>query len=216
LFAGNFSVEDRKYKNTERRRSLLVDKPFQYRLIRFLGAVWLFNTVVLAGLIYYLYAGPAFRVDQPGQPDVQLLPYSVPLFFVLVSLGALAGLALVISVGLHMSHQIAGPLAQLKARLRQVAQGDMNFEMRFRRGDYLDDLPDYFNEMVQSLKERSRSEFETLKAIEAALDETSPGRERLHEFLEEKETLLTETTPAAPLDTPDASKSSDPLAALES
>ena len=54
--------------------------------------------------------------------------------------------------------------------------------------------------MMQSLKERSRSEIETLKAIEAALDEAAPGRERLHEFLEEKGALLTGSTPAAPLD----------------
>ena len=193
-------MEDRKY-NTERRRCLLVDKPFQYRLIRLLGAVWLFNTVLLGGLIYYLYAGPVFRFDHlAGQPDIQPWPSLPPQFFVLVTLGALLGLALVTSVGLHMSHRIAGPLVQVKARLRQVGQGDMNFEMRFRRGDYLVDLPDYFNEMVQSLKERSRSEIETLKAIEAALDEASPGRERLHEFLEEKGALLTGSTPAAPSD----------------
>jgi len=204
--------------NTERRRRLLIDKPLQYSLIRLLGAVWLCNMVVLGGLIYYLYAVFVFRVDHlAGQPDIQ--PWVVqppPQFFVLSTLGALLGLALVTSVGLHMSHRIAGPLVQLKARLRQVGQGDMNFEMRFRHGDYLADLPDYFNEMMQSLKERSRSEIETLKAIEAALDEVSPGRERLHEFLEEKEALLTGSTCAAPLDTPEPSKRSDLLAAPES
>ena len=188
--------------NTERRRRLLVDKSFQYSLIRLLGAVWLCNMVVLGGLIYYLYAVFVFRVDPvAGQPDMQPLVVQPPLhFFVLVTVGALLGLALVISVGLHMSHQIAGPLVQLKTRLRQVAQGDMNFDMRFRHGDYLADLPYCFNEMMQSLKERSRSEIETLKAIEAALDEPSPGRERLYEFLEEKEALLTGSTPAAPSD----------------
>ena len=188
--------------NTQRRHRLLVDKPFQYNLIRILGAAWLCNMVVLGGLIYYLYAGPVFRFDHlAGQPELQPLVVQPPLqFFVLVTVGAVLGLALVISVGLHMSHQITGPLVQLKARLRQVGQGDMNFEMRFRDGDYLADLPDCFNEMMQSLKERSRSEIETLKAIEAALDEASPGRERLHELLEEKEALLAGSTPPAPLD----------------
>ena len=194
-------MEDR-LDNTERRSRLLVDKSFQYSLIRILGAVWLCNLVVLGGLIYYLYAVFVFRVDHlAGQPDIQPLLVQPPLpMFVLVTVGALLGLALVTSVGLHMSHQIAGPLVQLKARLRQVGQGDMNFEMRFRERDYLADVPDYFNEMTKSLKERSRSEIETLKAIEAALDEASPGRERLHELIEEKEALLTGSPPAAAVD----------------
>ena len=96
-------MEDR-MDNTERRRRLLVDKPFQYSLIRLLGAVWLCNMVVLGGLIYYLYAGPVFRVDHlAAQPDIQPLAVQPPLqFFVLVTVGALLGLALVTSVGLHM------------------------------------------------------------------------------------------------------------------
>ena len=100
---------------TERRRRLLVDKPFQYSLIRILGAVWLCNMVVLGGLIYYLYAGPIFRVDHL-EPDIQMLPSWPQQFFFLVTLGALLGLALVTIVGLHMSHQIAGPLVQLKGK----------------------------------------------------------------------------------------------------
>ncbi len=82
--------------NTERRRRLLVDKPFQYSLIRLLGAVWLCSMVVLGGLIYYLYAVFVFRVDHvAGQSDVQPLVVQPPLqFFVLVTVGALLGLRL--------------------------------------------------------------------------------------------------------------------------
>lgn len=185
--------------------------------MRLLGTVWLLNMVVLGGLLYYVYVGPVFAVDHlAGQPNVETLNSSPPQFGVLVSLGGLLGLGLVMVVGLHMSHQIAGPLAQTKSKLRQIARGDLSAKLQFREGDYLADLPEHFNEMVGSLRDRAQREIETLQAVEAILEEASPARARLRELREEKERLLAETPASPSPEEPMASERSGPVAALDS
>lgn len=185
--------------------------------MRLLATVWLLNMVVLGGLLYYVYVGPVFSVDHlAGQRNVAIINSSPPQFGVLVTLGGVLGLGLVIIVGLHMSHQIAGPLAQTKSKLRQIARGELSARLQFREGDYLADLPDYFNEVVDSLREREQHEIETLRTIEASLDEASPARGRLRELLEEKQARFTETATSSLHDELAGSNDSDPMPALDS
>ena len=53
-----------------RRRRLIVDKPFQYRLIGLLMAIWMANSLFFSIILYYFYEGHIQRfyelVPRPG------------------------------------------------------------------------------------------------------------------------------------------------------
>ena len=152
----------------DRRQQLTVDTAFQHSLIRFIGTMWIVNMVVVGGLLFYV---------QPPHP--QLGP--------LLTVGAVFGLALTVIVSHHMSHQIAGPIAQVKAALGDVAQGNLDVELRFRNYDYLSDLPDHFNDMVRAWRKRARDDVQRLRAIEAGMDDSPAARERLCALITELE-----------------------------
>ena len=177
--------------NFWRRQNFIVDETFQYALIRLLVAVWIFNTAVLGWFMYYLYAGPVFDFAHLSEPDIQILPGSPPQFSNLLILAAALGLGLVVAVGLHLSHQIAGPIYRLKQSMIRVSAGELDFTIRFRKGDYLNDIPDIFNEMLASLKNRTARDVEVLKAIEATLPDDAEARNRLKSLREDKESELT-------------------------
>jgi hypothetical protein len=48
-------------KSFKRRRRLIVDKPFQYRLIGLLLAIWAANSIFFSIILYYFYEGHILR-----------------------------------------------------------------------------------------------------------------------------------------------------------
>lgn len=171
-----------------RRRRFIVNPSFQYALVRLLVAVWVFNTALLGWFIYYLYAGPVFDVRHlMNEPDLRMIVKSPPQFFLLLALAAAIGLFLVVAVGLHLSHQIAGPAFRLRQSMQCVTTGDIDFRVSFRRNDYLMDLSESFNEMLGSLRENVREDVAALQAIEETLAADSIGRRKLRELREAKQ-----------------------------
>jgi methyl-accepting chemotaxis protein len=171
-----------------RRRRLIVDKPFQYRLIGLLMAIWLANSLFFSIILYYFYEGHIQRfyelVPKPGIAPLLEAPvlFTIAIVFILVF-----GLVMLCIIGLYLSNQIAGPLYRVKMSLNRVSEGDVNFEVRFRNRDFLMDFPGYFNNMLRQLKERGVGDIENLKAIENSLAEPGKARALLREFRTKKE-----------------------------
>lgn len=152
-------------------RQYIVDKPFQYRLIGVLLAIWLANSAFFGLVLFFLYQGHLTHF-------YELLPK--PGLAPLVPLGALFGIAVVFvlvfgvvtlfTVGLYLSNQIAGPLFRMKKSLQRVGRGDLGFTLQFRSGDFMRDVPGIFNSMLERLREQAEAEIATLRAIEASGD----------------------------------------------
>ena len=171
-----------------RRRRYIVDKPFQYRLIGLLLAIWAANSIFFSIILFYFYEGHIQRFYNlvPREGIAPLL--SAPVLFT-VALGFIAvfGLIMVGIIGMYMSNQIAGPIYRVKLSLNRVSEGDVNFEIRFRDRDFLKDLPGYFNNMLRGLKEQGFAEIEALKKIEAHWDQVDKAKGFLRELREKKE-----------------------------
>jgi len=174
-----------------RRRQLIVDKPFQYRLIGLLLAIWTANSLFFSIILYYFYQGHILRfyhlVPRTGMVPLLSAPmlFSVAIGFIL-----LFGMVLVGIIGIYLSNQIAGPLYRVKLSLTRVTEGDVNFEIRFRDRDFLEDFPSYFNRMLESLKKQSGNDVETLKAIEESLSDPQKSRALIRELRERKQSQL--------------------------
>jgi methyl-accepting chemotaxis protein len=180
-----------KRKRGNRRRQLIVDKPFQFRLIGLLLAIWAANSLFFSIILYYFYQGHILRfydlIPRPGM--VPLLQAPV-LFTVAIGFIMLFGMVLVGIIGVYLSNQIAGPLYRVKLSLKRVTEGDVNFEIRFRDRDFLEDFPGYFNRMLESLKERGNADLEVLKALEASLNDPNKSKSLIRELRERKEAQL--------------------------
>ncbi len=176
---------------SNRRRRLLIDRPFQYRLIGLLLAVWVANSLFFSIVLYYFFEGHIKRfyvlVPRPG-----MVPWlsSTNLFLVAIGFVVLFGITMVAILGLYLSNQIAGPLYRVKMSLNRVSRGDVNFEVRFRDRDFLEDLPGYFNGMLKALKDQGTEEIEILKSVESNLDDLAKVQTLLRELREKKEIQL--------------------------
>jgi len=175
-------------KPPQRRRRLIIDKPFQYRLVALLLAIWGGNSL-FAGLLYFFYQQHIERFYQliPRAGQMPLLP-SASLFPVTIGFFVAFGLATVAIVGVYLSNQIAGPIYRVKMCLNRMSEGDVSFELRFRDRDFLVDFPDYFNRMLRTLQEEGAKDVEVLRDIELKLEQPKVARELVKALRETKET----------------------------
>lgn len=198
------SQTDSRLQQPRRRRRLIVDKPFQYRLIGLLLAIWAANSIFFSIILYYFYEGHIRRFYNlvPREGIAPLLSAPV-LFGVAIGFILLFGLVMVGIIGLYMSNQIAGPLYRVKLSLNRVSEGDFNFEIQFRDRDFLRDLPGHFNNMLRGLKDQGTTDIEALRGIEAQLEQPEKAKGMVRELREKKERQfgLSSEEPGEPVET---------------
>ncbi len=178
-------------RKPNRRRRLIVDKAFQYRLIGLLLSIWAANSLFFSIILYYFYQGHILRFYHlvPRSGMVPLLSAPV-LFSVAIGFILCFGMVLVGIIGVYLSNQIAGPLYRVKLSLNRVREGDVNFEIQFRDRDFLEDFPGYFNGMLDSLKQQGGNDVEALNAIEESLSEPQKSRALIRELRQKKQTQI--------------------------
>ena len=70
--------------------------------------------------------------------------------------------ALLVFMGVVITHRIVGPVHKMKRLLRRVSTGRLVIEERLRRGDELEDLFDTFLQMTYSLRAMQQARLATL------------------------------------------------------
>jgi methyl-accepting chemotaxis protein len=177
-------------KTFRRRRRLIVDKPFQYRMIGLLVAIWAANSIFFSIVLYYFYEGHILRFyDLVPRGAVRPLMSAPVLFTTAIGFILVFGLVMIGIIGMYLSNQIAGPLYRVKLSLNRISEGDLNFEIHFRDRDFLRDFPGYFNNMLRGLKEQGVNDIEALKSIEQNITDAGRAKELLRELREKKEQL---------------------------
>jgi methyl-accepting chemotaxis protein len=82
-------------------------------------------------------------------------------FFGLVALAA----------GIFVSHKVAGPLYRISMVAGQVGQGQMDKRIELRRGDYVRELADKLNSMLDQVENRFRAQQQALENAHRSLTE---------------------------------------------
>ena len=76
---------------------MIVDKPFQYSLIRLLVAIWIVNLVLVSGILNYVYKGPLLRMDHlVNEANIEILPNEPPKMLATIGFVAELGLLIII------------------------------------------------------------------------------------------------------------------------
>ncbi len=83
-------------------------------------------------------------------------------------------------LGIILSHQIAGPIVALKSALKHVGQGNLTVTLHFRKRDFNQDIPEYFNENVEKL----RQQVAMVKQLATQLSEEVPADHESYKTLE--------------------------------
>jgi hypothetical protein len=186
------------------KRQFIIDRPFQYRLIGTLMSIWLAYSVFFTIVLYFFYEGHLKQfyslVPRPGTAPLLTLPMLLTLSMVFVYVFGFVVLSL---IALYMSNQIAGPLYRTKLSLERVARGDFGFQLTFRHGDFLNDIPGIFNSMVDGLRRQAEMDVEQIYALEEAVNDPAELKRLLRELRKRKEA-------SAGMNSAEASSGSEP------
>ncbi|MCI0380705.1 MAG: hypothetical protein L0215_24230 [Gemmataceae bacterium] len=129
------------------RKAIWVDR-FQTRLLYRIGVYLAIYLLCLANLLFIwrlLAEGPGNPIDQ----FLRVLSDFAPAF-----LGLAILLPIVAYDALRFSHRLVGPLVRFRRTMEEIAQGDTVRPMKLRDGDFLIDMRDEFNKMLEELQKR--------------------------------------------------------------
>ena len=121
---------------------------YQTRILVRVGCYWLIYLVALWNLLFVwrmLVEGPGNLLEQYGR---FLRDYYPPLVLFIVLLPVAAWDAV------KFAHRVVGPLVRVRQAFQDVAAGKAVRPIRFREGDYLHELRDDFNAMLEALQRR--------------------------------------------------------------
>lgn len=127
---------------TYRRTQLLVDRPVQGTLLLRTVAYWLYCLLAVA-MMASCWIIVRDRPATSGELLTQIWLHSGPALF-----GSFLVLPIVVLDCLRLSNRFAGPIFRLQRAMTQLADGQPVRKVHFRDGDYLHDLADVFNRLV--------------------------------------------------------------------
>ena len=121
---------------------------FQTRMLLRIGVYWLIYLVSLWNLLFVwrlVVEGPGNLIEQYGR---FLQDYYPPLILFIALLPVAAWDAV------KFAHRMVGPLVRVRQGLQDLAAGRPMRPLHFREGDYLNELKDDFNAMLEALQRR--------------------------------------------------------------
>lgn len=138
---------------TVRRRTYVVDKALQYRLLGY-NAIYFFVTVAALSLV--LFTPLIFEISDPSLSPRQQAEVAGKILYLHSYLWPALFLVLVI-LGFHsmmVSNKIAGPLYRFRATFQKMIEGDISEPFRIRKGDLLINEQTKMDEMLTTINSK--------------------------------------------------------------
>ena len=132
----------------ERRRTLVVNRPMQSRLVLNMALV---PAIALAGIAVFTGIYCTRLMDQAIAMDSEL-PALMPLFYLVIAFELMAAVFMLVN-SLKVSHKVAGPAYRICKSLERIRAGDLAFKIELRRGDHLTEVKDELNKLLDWLNE---------------------------------------------------------------
>lgn len=131
----------------EERKKVWVD-PFQTKLSLRIGGYLVVFFVVFCNCLFawkMIEEGPI----NPWQQFLETMKVYLPVFICLLILVPIMAWDTI-----HFSHKLVGPLVRFRKTLQDMADGEPVRPIKLREGDYLLELRDDFNQMLEELQKR--------------------------------------------------------------
>ncbi|MBI4924863.1 MAG: HAMP domain-containing protein, partial [Bdellovibrio sp.] len=135
------------------RKIILINKKFQF-MFAFFVTSWLIPLSLIYPLIVYRLFNVFVEYNFPDTNNISALPIGntkIQILSLIIILEAIF-LLLTFLFSLFLSNKIAGPLFKLQKGLREIENGNFDFNIQFRTGDQFSELSNNFNTMASALK----------------------------------------------------------------
>jgi methyl-accepting chemotaxis protein len=174
------------------RKKYFIDKRLQTKFILFTIVLLLVYTLLFVVILFVPYVVPLsfdYPLDEQTEAARMVLSLHTSIW------PALAIVMLILGVSsIFVSHKVAGPIYRLKRSLAEVAGGNINLTLKFRKRDELHDLADSVNLVIHELRSLvgsvkndheivSRSIAEIEELIEKRQIEDAVGRKLLEKLI---------------------------------
>ena len=139
-----------------KRRQYIVNKSLQYR---FLATILIYCFITVAFLSVYLFVPEIMRLEDESL-SLQVRAVAADRILTFHSRIWPASIALICFLGTHsilFFHRVAGPLYRFHMAFERFRQGDMSFQVRIRRKDYLHTEEELINEMIEAIAGKLRT-----------------------------------------------------------
>jgi methyl-accepting chemotaxis protein len=143
----------------------VVNPRYQFR-VGVIAVVVVFSLLLLLNLSLYFSSRHSIEAFLQVAPELEAFVHAQERVQLnLIVLGSVVFLAGIFMIALLESHKTAGAAYNIASRMREIQSGRYGTRVVLRRGDNLRELEDVFNEMADSLKERTWSEIEKIRTL---------------------------------------------------
>lgn len=148
--------------NKSRKRIYLINRDFQLRYAFAASLVGIVTTVLTSTVII----APLFSFEILRTTRFLPIPILVGMLVACV-----ANIAIILTLGIFVTHRIAGPMYSLVRSFRTVAQGNYRAIMGVREDDDLKYVVRNFNEMVECIGKNTEADIARLVSIQESAPE---------------------------------------------
>jgi len=133
-----------------------MDLQFKYSLILIFT---MFIEMVIVGLaVLYVFSQPKPEIPGANLYFIYRVVLAIIIFLTLCN----------ITVGVYLSHKVAGPLFRFVACTQEVLKGNLKIMVNLRKGDELRELEGAFNDMTEKLRSVVRQDRLLLEDVRAS------------------------------------------------
>lgn len=181
------------------RTRYLIDRPFQLNFSLLLVLIAAINTFFFS-MLFFLYDQELAFVYQ-NLLALEKLPAEVAQtgFSILaktIIFVAIFETVFIILLGIFFSHRIAGPLYNMRLRMKEMIAGRYPQRIRLRKDDMLHEFAGVMDELVQKLRSETLEEVQWLEAVAPQLHDAGQ-RQKLDQILARKKNAIA-PAPVAP------------------
>jgi nitrogen fixation/metabolism regulation signal transduction histidine kinase len=130
------------------RKTIIIKKSLQYRYMFIIS----FTALIAFLLVALDFIWDVYKVVENHPAIIPLLDEvfsDMPLMFLKLVIYML----IIIIASAVISHRIAGPVYKFEKSCDKISEGDLTHRVYLRKGDYLVDLQNSFNKMIDKLSE---------------------------------------------------------------
>jgi len=149
-----------------KRRIYLINKPFQFKYLFVILAVMLVTVFTVGFTTFYIIWNSVIDefmfVPEASKKMGDIFANTTA--FLIIPVLLLAGIFSL--MGILLSHKIAGPIYRVERVAEELAKGNLDISVRFRKGDDLKHLADSLNEMIEGMRKNVRNEKKIISSID--------------------------------------------------
>jgi nitrogen fixation/metabolism regulation signal transduction histidine kinase len=143
-----------------KRKQIYINMDLQFKYSLILVFTMFVEMIIIGIAVLYIFSQPKPEVPGANIYFIYRVVLAIIIFLTLCN----------ITVGVYLSHKVAGPLFRFIMCAKEIGNGNFRIQANLRRGDELRELETALNEMTENLRLTVRNERQILDNIRASIE----------------------------------------------